>query len=53
MLDDPCLADDAALEGEDPSLALAQRSHDRLPVGGEGVAGDGGEVADVGNATSR
>ena len=27
-LDDPRLADDAALEGESPSLTLAQRSHD-------------------------
>ena len=27
-LDDPRLADDAALEGESPSLTLAQRPHD-------------------------
>ena len=25
--DDPCLADDAVLQGEDSSLTLAQRSH--------------------------
>ena len=46
-LNDPRLADDAALEGEYPSLALAQRPHD-LEALDRGVGRLQGSVAKIG-----